>query len=711
MAERNQNLMILSTNEKSETSNNETRGGGASMELDRICEGFSNIINNINDIREGLSDEGTRYLFEEIKNNIAIIPPLTFLLPDKQEKKECKTDPTKAVCIACNVQFSIENSVLGDINRHIQRKKHQECVKSVESNRSKTVDTMFHIPTSDLQKLCAAEGTLVFHGIKHSHSYVSQACTVKLVKKCLLGSSITKNINCNRTKAREIACNVLAPSLTYALVLELRDVTFFSIAYDSSNRGNSKMLPIVVQFFSKFGVKHGLLEFIEQQTESADALFNNIKYVLEENELKLSQVVSIGSYNTNVNVGNNHSVFSLFNQLVPYLIKGYCYSHILHNSVKHGNEYLLFDVEAALLKIYAHFCRSTVILKHIRLRWLNLLPSIERLIVVHPVVKSYFLNLEHDECPNLLFKFFTSNEANVLPEVQVANLSLQREHTTGLNNRLKDNFFGCKVGQLLKNIQSSNQVEDLKKSCRSFIRSIIDYIEKYYNSSAAFYQSISIFSEIDIEKIQWKDIQQCCTFIHDIIIDEDGLYNDFNHIRSKYISLREKSGGIVKQVESFILSNLGASKQVVVPLYDEDSVHDDDECDLTYDSDSNDDDERNAKCHKEQEESLWIRSDYLWAFLLHGERVPNLQRLVQFVFAIPVSNAYCETVFSHMKYLWNNNRNRMKQDLVGAELKIKMNTNYTCTEFYDYLLNKPDLLKEIRSSNKYSHIAKVPRTA
>ncbi|CAF4177657.1 unnamed protein product, partial [Rotaria sordida] len=87
MAERNQNLMILSTNEKSETSNNETRGGGASMELDRICEGFSNIINNINDIREGLSDEGTRYLFEEIKNNIAIIPPLTFLLPDKQEKK------------------------------------------------------------------------------------------------------------------------------------------------------------------------------------------------------------------------------------------------------------------------------------------------------------------------------------------------------------------------------------------------------------------------------------------------------------------------------------------------------------------------------------------------------------------------------------------------------------------------------------------------
>ena len=51
----------------------------------------------------------------------------------------------------------------------------------------------------------------------------------------------------------------------------------------------------------------------------------------------------------------------------------------------------------------------------------------------------------------------------------------------------------------------------------------------------------------------------------------------------------------------------------------------------------------------------------------------------------------------------------MKQELVGAELKIKMNSNYNCTQFYDYLLNKSDILQEILSSNKYSHIAKIPR--
>ena len=37
------------------------------------------------------------------------------------------------------------------------------------------------------------------------------------------------------------------------------------------------MLPITVQFFSRFGVRRGILDFIEQSDKSADALFKNIK--------------------------------------------------------------------------------------------------------------------------------------------------------------------------------------------------------------------------------------------------------------------------------------------------------------------------------------------------------------------------------------------------------------------------------------------------
>ncbi|CAF2177166.1 unnamed protein product [Rotaria magnacalcarata] len=217
--------------------------------------------------------------------------------------------------------------------------------------------------------------------------------------------------------------------------------------------------------------------------ESADDLFANIKYVLEANELKLNQLVSLGSDNTNVNVGNQHSVFALFEKLSLGLIKGTCYCHVLHNSVKHGNEHLLFDIEPALLKIYSHFYRSSVrsqeltnyfdfieeeqkvILKYIRLRWLSLLRSIERLTSIHTIVKIYFLNLTNDDCPELLLEFFTSDKSDEfsectlyfltkLTEVQNANLLLQRDYTTGVSiyniitnllrklmNRLQDDLF------------------------------------------------------------------------------------------------------------------------------------------------------------------------------------------------------------------------------------------------------------------------------
>ena len=52
----------------------------------------------------------------------------------------------------------------------------------------------------------------------------------------------------------------------------------------------------------------------------------------------------------------------------------------------------------------------------------------------------------------------------------------------------------------------------------------------------------------------------------------------------------------------------------------------------------------------------------------------------------------------------------MRLDLVSAELKIKLNTQYSCSEFYDHLLTNQDLLKQIRSSEKYTHVAKIPRT-
>ena len=309
--------------------------------------------------------------------------------------------------------------------------------------------------------------------------------------------------------------------------------------------------------------------------------------------------------------------------------------------------------------------------------------------------------------------------ANILPEIQNANLLLQQEYTTGVNlhgiisnllrklkSRLNDEFFGCKVFQLIDEYPIK-EIKNLHSSFKCFIRTVIEYIEKYFDKYKFFYQSISIFGELEIDKIEWNHVQQCCTFVVNQMIDFDHLYNEFNHIKSKYIDLKDKSGEIGNQVQSFITSNLGSSKYVKSSINDVAGLYGD--CDVEDEEDDSDDRQRDPNIYKRKKTTNSIRSDHLWAYLLNEEHTPNLQKLIEFVFSIPASNAYCESIFSHMKYLWSNNRSRMSHDLVGAELKIQMNTHLTCKEFYKYLLTKPDLLKKIRSSDKYSHVAKIPR--
>ncbi|CAF5108429.1 unnamed protein product [Rotaria magnacalcarata] len=96
----------------------------------------------------------------------------------------------------------------------------------------RSIDVAYNVATTELNKLCAVEGAMVFHTVKHSHSYISHACTIKIIKKYFPDSSRAKNITCDKTKAREIACNVLAPSLTSYIVNEEMS-KWFQLWYNS----------------------------------------------------------------------------------------------------------------------------------------------------------------------------------------------------------------------------------------------------------------------------------------------------------------------------------------------------------------------------------------------------------------------------------------------------------------------------------------------
>ena len=80
---------------------------------------------------------------------------------------------------------------------------------------------------------------------------------------------------------------------------------------------------------------------------------------------------------------------------------------------------------------------------------------------------------------------------------------------------------------------------------------------------------------------------------------------------------------------------------------------------------------------------------------------PNLHKFICFLFSIPCSNAYVESVFSIMKHLYDDKRNHMSTELIRAELQIRLNSSLRCREAYEYFLSKPELLKLVQSSEKY----------
>ena len=77
---------------------------------------------------------------------------------------------------------------------------------------------------------------------------------------------------------------------------------------------------------------------------------------------------------------------------------------------------------------------------------------------------------------------------------------------------------------------------------------------------------------------------------------------------------------------------------------------------------------------------------------------PNFKKLLCFLFSIPCSDAYIESVFSEMKDLVNNKRNCMTAAVVSTKLKIRLRVTLPCADMYRYILSSQDLLAAIRSN-------------
>ncbi len=110
-----------------------------------------------------------------------------------------KTDSCQARCKACLKTFSVHHDGKTALKKYMNSDIHKTCIKSFGISPSLTSV----IPSAtEVQTTSAVEGTFVYHGVKHGHSYVSQQCTINLCKNLFESSStVAKSLSCARTKS------------------------------------------------------------------------------------------------------------------------------------------------------------------------------------------------------------------------------------------------------------------------------------------------------------------------------------------------------------------------------------------------------------------------------------------------------------------------------------------------------------------------------
>lgn len=80
----------------------------------------------------------------------------------------------------------------------------------------------------------------------------------------------------------------------------------------------------------------------------------------------------------------------------------------------------------------------------------------------------------------------------------------------------------------------------------------------------------------------------------------------------------------------------------------------------------------------------------------------NISGIIEYALAIPGTNAAVERTFSNINILWSDEKNRFLIDTIKAIIIVKNHfKNYSCKEFYNFLLTQNELLSLINLSHKY----------
>lgn len=234
-------------------------------------------------------------------------------------------DPTKCTCIACNVIFVAGKS---EIKKHANGKRHEKNVVGIV--RTPSVANTFHI-SKITTGTKSAELTLSAFFANSNVALRLTDSLLPILKRIFPDSKICQEMTLSRRKCTSIITNVLSPVAIDKVIKEVSGRFYSILADESTDVADTKFMALLVRYLDSetFQVRTQLLEMIPLHVTdfSGRSLYEEFTRCLMRYNLSATNIVGMASDNANVMTGQNNSFYSRLREDNPFVILMRCICH------------------------------------------------------------------------------------------------------------------------------------------------------------------------------------------------------------------------------------------------------------------------------------------------------------------------------------------------------------------------------------------------
>eukprot|EP00794_Sanderia_malayensis_P010657 gene10657-biopygen8526 len=448
----------------------------------------------------------------------------------------------------------------------------------------------------------------------------------------------------HHTKCSQLIKNVVSPSLKHELQKDVEGKGFAVLIDESTDVAAKKNLCICIRYFSEqeMQVATAFVGMIEVVEVTGENLFQAVKTGLQTVGLDLHNCFGFASDGASTMVGEWNSVWSRIRESSPNCIRMKCICHSLALCVQHAFEKMPSNLGFLLKEIPKWFSKSIL-----------------RREAFHQLIDVMNPNNEHAEFERVNASFQATNAD---PEDMVKQLfllhSTLRYRIYGSGDEVLPNSrvdFGVKfVMESQKYIhhhgnsaEAKLKVEEVYNRCQSFLVEALTQVENRLPGNETIFKGLSYLSPATVLS-QVDRVPFCSLPMLHVMVDISSVEEEYRRILHVDWAGESVLNGFVPRDSAEFWCGI-----------------------LKYTSST-------------------------------GEQ--PFKRLALYALtalAIPVSNAICERVFSHVTNVKTKLRSRMRLDMLDAVIRIQVNFKFGQKCCRDLRVS-PEMIELFNSANMYN---------